>query len=363
MSFLVNQDLEEFSTSLKEFFDAEAPLEKVRALNPQAWTDWQAKLWAKIAELGVFAAAAREEHQGLGLGQCAVDVISRLSAAALLPIPLAETLLFGIQAISTFANHTTQSAYLENIINGNLRVTGSFTKSNLKLTDASVSGELEVVPALAWASKVIFLAQAENQAFKLCALDNTNLDTDYTSGLDLIRPYCTILLKSTPVTILSDDLSAKDLELYTQLVNTTLASELVGCGVKALELTTEYVKTREQFGKPIGSFQAVQHKISDMYLAVEACGTLTRFSSWCFDNDQVQFAKVSAAAKALTSENMPAVLEKSIQTHGGMGFTHEYPLHLYLRRAVVNSKLGNTYSDLYSLVASQSLATTSSPDS
>src|SRR6266516_5530952 len=112
-----------------------------------------------------------------------------------------------------------------------------------------------------------------------------------------------------------------------------LSLEAVGIGAKALELATEYAKTREQFGKPIGTYQAVSHQLANSYVEIELARSLAYWAAWCVAEREPDAAVAAAAAKAHASEAAVAACERSIQVHGGIGFTWEHPLHLFYKRA------------------------------
>lgn len=113
---------------------------------------------------------------------------------------------------------------------------------------------------------------------------------------------------------------------------TLKASELCGAAVRCIDMTKEYVKTRKQFDLPVGSFQAVQHKLSDMYLKSEALRALCEFSAWSAMHSQEQFKLAAQSAIFFACESAPWIAESALQLHGGIAFTWEYDLHLYLRR-------------------------------
>jgi alkylation response protein AidB-like acyl-CoA dehydrogenase len=115
---------------------------------------------------------------------------------------------------------------------------------------------------------------------------------------------------------------------------TALALEAVGIGTKALELAAEYAKEREQFGKKIGSYQAVSHSIVDGYVAVELGRSLAYWAAWCVAEGDERAELAAVAAKAQAAEAAVAACERSIQVHGGIGFTWEHPLHRYYKRAL-----------------------------
>ncbi len=112
-----------------------------------------------------------------------------------------------------------------------------------------------------------------------------------------------------------------------------LALEAVGVAQKALELGVEYVSAREQFGKKIGTYQAVSHPIADTYVETELARSLAYWAAWCVAEDDEQAPVAVAAAKAQAAETAVAACERSIQVHGGIGFTWEHVLHRYYKRA------------------------------
>ena len=113
-----------------------------------------------------------------------------------------------------------------------------------------------------------------------------------------------------------------------------LSLEAVGIGAKALELALEYAKTREQFGKPIGIYQAVSHQLADTYVETELARSLAYWAAWCVAEGDEQADVACAAAKAYCGDAAVAACERSIQVHGGIGFTWEHVLHEYYKRAL-----------------------------
>lgn len=112
-----------------------------------------------------------------------------------------------------------------------------------------------------------------------------------------------------------------------------LANEAAGVCARVIEMTREYVATRKQFGKPIGTFQAVQHKLAESFMLAESLRTTAEFAAWAGSHSPEQFAFSASAAATLASEIAPKVAESCLQLHGGIGFTWEHDLHLFLRRA------------------------------
>jgi alkylation response protein AidB-like acyl-CoA dehydrogenase len=148
-------------------------------------------------------------------------------------------------------------------------------------------------------------------------------------SLDLSRRYFDLELQNVAALQLGTE-SAKGVF---QVHGAVVASELAGIAAKVVEMTVEYVKTRKQFNVPIGTFQAVQHKIADMYLQSEALRALSTFACWAAQHSQEQAQLSTLSALSFACEQAPLIAETAIQMHGGIGFTWEYELHLYLRRA------------------------------
>lgn len=131
-----------------------------------------------------------------------------------------------------------------------------------------------------------------------------------------------------------------------------LALEAVGIAQRALELGVEHAKNREQFGKPIGSFQAVSHKLADTYVETELARSIAYWAAWCVANEDAQASVAAASAKCYAADAAVAACERSIQVHGGIGMTWEHVLHRYYKRAMWIQAFGGYGSQLRAEVAS-----------
>ena len=147
-----------------------------------------------------------------------------------------------------------------------------------------------------------------------------------------------------------------DATILNHRISVLACAELIGVSRRALELTVDYVSTRKQFGAPIGSFQAIQHKLADVLLSIDSAEALTRFAAWSADHDSRQFVELATAAKGYCSDVLPRAIESTLQAHGGIGFTYEYDLHLYLRRAQMAASLFGTADERYQKLATHLLA-------
>jgi alkylation response protein AidB-like acyl-CoA dehydrogenase len=164
--------------------------------------------------------------------------------------------------------------------------------------------------------------------------------------VDMTRRLCHV--KFDNVKVPATDMIGKEGEGWPILRRTLdiatagLAAEMVGTAQKALDMSVEYAKTRVQFGKPIGSFQAVKHKCVDMMVAVENARSLTYYACWTVDTKGAEAATAVPMAKAYASDMAKNVTSEAIQVHGGIGFTWEHDMHLFHRRALAGeANFGN----------------------
>jgi alkylation response protein AidB-like acyl-CoA dehydrogenase len=162
-----------------------------------------------------------------------------------------------------------------------------------------------------------------------CALHHPSVTHSATTSLDLTTSLTKIELLKTP-TLIFDSQSTRVIE---DTIEAAKACEAAGICERVVEMTVDYVKTRQQFGVAIGSFQAIQHKLADCYARSEALTALSSFAAWSAVNSPDQQKLTARAAVLEAARTAPFVCETAIQAHGGIGFTWEYDLHLYLRRA------------------------------
>lgn len=324
MKFLLPEELETFSKVLRDFFEKEFPDPTV---------GFEEGLWRKAVELGLLQAALPEDGFGfLGASLCVEE-----AARALVPLPIFETLALAL--FPALCASEGDSELVEEITSGQVFFTGAFqelftTEQEAAFDGKTLQGELNLVPQAPLARKLLVPAKTAD-GLKLYLVEGVTSEIQET--LDLIRPYGRVTLREQPARCLGSDM-----ELIKDGIRVLVSSELTGLARYALNLTLDYVKMRKQFSRPVGSFQALQHALADASMRVEQAAALTRFAAWAVDHDPEQRVEAALATKAFASEHVPAVIESCIQAHGGIGFTYEYRLHLYLRRARV---LAMTYGD------------------
>lgn len=366
MDFLLSDDLKNFSDVFKKFFATSIgpsvlrqELVTAEKRHPRDIDETQKALWQKLAGLGVFSAPLPEAQGGLGMGLISAYLALEESGYFLCPLPLFETLAFGIAPLSLIGNEQAQETLLPLVSEGSLIVTSSVAQISRLAIDAELKDDpknLLLVPSLFWAKKVLFFRK-EKKAISM-AMTNSLLPVEkveIVSTYDLVRHFVNLNIRDEQYDTVSPALSAESLFFLSRLISVFAVAEMLGAARRALDMTLEHVKTRQQFGRAIGSFQAVQHKLADMHLQIEQAAALGRFAAWCADNDKEQFDAAALAAKGFASEVLPLAIEQAIQAHGGIGFTYEYDLHLYLRRALMWASLLGASEDCYRMLGELSV--------
>ncbi|MCW2621898.1 MAG: putative acyl-CoA dehydrogenase [Frankiales bacterium] len=297
-------------------------------------------VWSRLAEqLGVTALLVPEEHDGAGFGFVEVGVALEEAGRALLVAPLLSTLL-GTAAIVKSGDAAAQARWLPGIAAGELTATVALPPVGLGpvdgvtvTADGELSGEVPYVLDGHTADVLVVPAQGPD-GLGLYLVEGTAVGLQRTAlqTVDLTRRLATVAFDGTPATRLAGD-GAALLQHVRHAAAILLAAEQVGAAERVLEITVDYAKTRNQFGRAIGSFQAVKHRCADMLVDVESARSALYSALWCLATDSPELPLAAATAKAFCSDAFLATSAESIQVHGGIGFTWEHPVHLYFKRA------------------------------
>ena len=335
MQFGLSESQEFLKDSARKFFAGECPSAEMRRLMD---TDsaYDAALWSKLTDQGYTGIIFPEEYGGVGLGKVELMLLMEETGRALLPGPLFSTVVLAgsvLEAVSTPAN---KKKYLAPICRGEARATVAILEASaswnprdvhMNATNGKLSGEKLFVSDAAIADFIIVVAR--NGVFVVDSKAR-GLKISPMSAMDLTRKLYVVEFSNTPAEEIG---AATDLPRAFDIATAALAAELVGGMQRTLDITVEYAKTRKQFGKPIGMFQAVQHQCADMYLETESSRSAVYYAGWALGENSPDAATSVSIAKMYASDAGRAVGNRGIQIHGGMGFTWENDLHLFYRRA------------------------------
>ncbi len=263
-----------------------------------------------------------------GFSFAELGLVAEEVGRALFPEPLSERLL-GDAVLPGMLGNESRKAY-DALGSGTAFAPPSCCTLKRASKSQRVSGEIAWAIGVEGAGRLIAAVEHKgSHRLFACGLSQAGVSTNPVSSLDLMTSLSRVTLHDVSVVLFSEDESQRIQDAYEILK----ACEVYGSTARVVDMSAEYLKTREQFGVPVGAFQAVQQRIADAYAASESLGALCRFAAWSVTSSPEQCPLTARAAIAHASEVGPSVCEAAIQVHGGIGFTWEYDLHLYLRRA------------------------------
>jgi alkylation response protein AidB-like acyl-CoA dehydrogenase len=318
---------------------ANCPPRLVRSL-ASAGQDVDDKLWQRAAELGWIGLAVPGEHDGAGQGLAELCLVAEEIGRAAAAGPFIDSALTAL-ALARWGQ------------SGLVRLVRDFAAGHLKASwahhgpvagssdggDLVLRGRATAVQAAAAADWLLVTA-ATGEGSRLVLLERARASIEPRRTLDETRRWYDVILDGVRVqaaaVVTADD--AK-IQWLTDAAAVLTAADSLGVGERLLDMTVGYVKVREQFGRPLGSFQSVKHKVADMLTTLKAARAATYYAAMALDAGAGEAALASSVAKAFTGEGVATLAGEALQTHGGIGFTWEHDLHLYLRRAKVDEML------------------------
>jgi alkylation response protein AidB-like acyl-CoA dehydrogenase len=320
-----------------------------------AGTGFDRALWRKGAELGWPALAIPEAHGGYAQQVVDLAVIANEHGRVVLPSPFIPTVVVA-DAIARSTNETLQQL-LPAIADGSVTAAWAFatqgrawapTWSGVLATRTAdgfvLRGERVSVQDAGTADWILVDAELDGAPARLLVAGTApGITVTRQSQLDITRELDDVSFADVPVPasalLAEGDEAALSGIASLQRATVLICAELVGIGERLLEMTVEYSKVRVQFGRPIGSFQAIKHKCATMRIWLQASTAATYYAAMAVDADAEDAARAVSVAKAYVSDAIAKLAGEALQTHGGIGFTWEHDLHLYLRRAKANELL------------------------
>jgi len=353
VDFAFSQEQEMLRRSAREFLAKECSPKVVRRLMESA-DGYDQALWKKIADLGWTALGIPEEYGGVGTFLDLVVVLEE-AGRALLPGPFFSTVGLAVPALVEAGTAAQKKEVLSAIAAGSARATLAFTEPSGRWDAGSIGltakqsgggwrldGVKVFVPDVEAADYIVVVARTRGEGEEGVTLF---LVQDKPEGmalrpletLDMTRRWSEIRFDGVQLgadaVMGAPDKAWPRLKRALEWATSALCAEMVGGVQKVLETSTEYAKTRHQFGKPIGIYQAVSHKLADMLVLSESGRSATYYAAWTVDADAPDRSLASSMAKAYVSDAYRKVAGDGIQVHGGIGFTWEHDMHLYFKRA------------------------------
>lgn len=343
MQFGLTETQQTLKNTVRKFLAAECPLAEVRK-QMETETAFDAALWRKIAEQGWTGIIFPEEYGGFGMGMVEMAATLEEMGRALLPGPFSSTVLLAGSLLEAAGNDSQKQKYLGAICRGDAKATVALLEESpswspeavhMKAAGLTLSGHKLFVPDAAVADFIIVAARMDGDLALFVVPSNargvriTNLP-----AMDATRKLYEVSFDSVPAELLAQGRRARAaLDHSLDIATVGLVAEMTGGMQRLLEITVEYAKTRKQFGRAIGEFQAVQHQCADMLVYTESSRSAAYYAAYAIQEGIPEARLAVSVAKAYASDAYREVGNRAIQVHGGMGFTWENDAHLFYRRA------------------------------
>jgi alkylation response protein AidB-like acyl-CoA dehydrogenase len=359
VDFGFSEDQELLRSVVGDYLRAKAPPAYARAMmdDPVGVTE---ELWRGVAELGWLGLTIPEAYGGSGLGYLDLALVLEETGEVVLPGPLMSTVALATPALVAHATDSQKRRYLPEIAAGTLRGTLAFAETPGRWSEDAVvmtaeprgdryvlGGTKLFVPDARSADVLLCVAKVgERAGIFLVPRTAGGLEISPMQTIDQTRKLDVVDLEGVEVDADSllggAPLPEGALGDLVDVARVLLAAEMCGAADAALRLSIEYVKIREQFDRKIATFQAIQHKLADMKVALENARSLVYYAAWALDSQSEDRRIAAAMTKAYASDACVKIVADAIQVHGGIGFTWEHDLHLYFKR-VKSAEL--TYGD------------------
>ena len=343
MNFDFSDDLKLLREQARKFLGERSPPQAVRKILEGA-APYDAELWQAVAGMGWLGAAVPEPYGGAGLGYDGLCVLAEEMGHALAPIPFSSSIYLASEAILAAGSEAQKQAYLPRLVTGERIGTLAFaegagnpdtTRIQARVASGKLSGTKLPVPDGGIADFAVVVADGVGKAsLYLVDLRDAGVKRTSLKGLDPTRNQAKLEFQDVPAEPLGP--AGQGLDLIRALLDRAavlIAFEQVGGAQACLDMARTYATERYAFGRPIGSFQAIKHKLADVYVATELARSNAYYGAWALSSDAAELPIAAAAARVSAIDAFHLASKENIQTNGGMGFTWEADCHLYYRRA------------------------------
>ncbi len=348
MNFAFTEEQEELRKTVRSFLEAKSPETAVRE-QMETESGYDPAVWSQMGEqMGLQGLHIPEEFGGSGYTYVELGIVLEEMGRALLCAPYFSTVVLAANTLLLSGDDAAKHAHLPGIASGETIATLAYTEPSGKWDESGI--ELQATAdGDGWSltgtkmfvidghtANLLIVAGRTAAGVSLFAVDGdaAGLTRTALSTMDQTRKQARLEFEGVTGTLIGTDGEGWTvLNQVLDLVCVGLAAEQVGGAQKVLEMAVEYAKVRVQFGRPIGSFQAIKHKCADMLLEVESAKSAAYYGMWCAAEMNDELASVASLAKSYCSEAYFHATAENIQIHGGIGFTWEHPAHLYFKRA------------------------------
>jgi len=340
MDFGLSEDQVLLKEAIRRYLDSECPTTRVRAIM-ESESGHDAALWQGLADLGVPGLAIPTPHGGAGLELLDLALAAEELGRACTPGPFLGCAMASAALLAS-EDSDAKARWLPGVASGRAIVTVALGEEGgvwdaaaltTRARDGRLTGRKLLVPAAAVADAILVAAQdGDGPGLWLVERSAPGLEVAPLRGTDMTRRVAAVALSDAPGVAIAGGRRAVDRARDAGLV--LLAADAYGGARRCLDMTVEYALTREQFGQPIGGFQGVKHQLADLATELEPALSLCWYAAHAYDHIPERLERHAALAKAHLSDLYDRAARVATELHGGIGFTWEYDLHLWFRRAV-----------------------------
>jgi len=343
MNFDFSEDQKFVQKTARDYLAQHAPLSACRAVL-ESDQPFDRNLWKGVAEMGWLGTAVPETYGGSGLGYLELVLIAEEVGRALAPIPFASSVYLATEGLLRYGSEAQKNKYLPRLCSGELVGTlavaegpgdldpgtpavqfdgGALRGAKLPVPDGDVAG-----------LALVLASEGGRPTLVLAELGAKGVTQGPVRSFDPSRSMARLDFDGAPAERLGA--AGQGGELLSALLDRAaaiMAFEQIGGAERAFEITREFTMNRWAFGRPVASFQALKHRMADLYAAIELARSNAYYGAWALSHDASELATAAPAARVAASDAFQLAGEEMVQMHGGVGFTWEYDCHLFYRRA------------------------------
>jgi alkylation response protein AidB-like acyl-CoA dehydrogenase len=343
LNFDFSEDQKLLQTTVRDFVTDQETLQRNRKVL-ESDAEYDPELWKNAAELGWLGAVIPEEFGGAGFGHLELVLIAEEVGRGLLPIPFSSSVYMATEAILQAGSDAQKQKYLSGLASGDRIGTLAIAEGmghpgpqhiQASFDGGKLSGTKVAVPDGNVANLAVVAAKsAKGVSLVLVDLGAEGVTSQAVESIDPTRASANLTFTDAPAELLGAE--GEGWEAIQTVLNRAailMAFEQLGGADQAFETTREYMLGRYAYGRPVASFQALKHRMADMYVALQLARSNCYYGGWALENDAEELGLAACSARVSATQAFDLCSVEMIQLHGGVGFTWEYDCHMFYRRA------------------------------
>jgi len=343
MNFDFSDDQKLLQHTAKEFLSEHSPLSVCRAVL-ESDAPYSQSLWKGAAELGWLGTAVPESYGGAGFGHLELAVVAEEIGRALAPIPFSSSVYCATEAIHRLGSDEQKQRDLTRLASGDAIGTFALTEKpgqngpvdvQTRFEGGRITGTKLPVPDGTAADLAIVPARgAKGVSLYLVSLTGDGVTREAIRSLDPARPLAKVSFDGAPAELLGPDGGGVEaIESILDRAAVLMAFEQLGGASRAFEMTKDFALQRYAFGRPVASFQAIKHRLADLWCEIELARSNCYWGAWALSNEAPELGEAACLARIQASRAFDLAGVEMVQLYGGVGYTWEYDCHLFYRRA------------------------------